>query len=70
VAHACNPNYSGDRDQEFKASPQANSLQYPILKKNHQKNGLVEWLKVQALSSKPSTAKKKNKINKIKYLKL
>jgi hypothetical protein len=29
-------------------------------KKNHKK-GLVEWLKVEALSSNPSTAKKKKK---------
>jgi ribosomal protein S21 len=29
-------------------------------KKNH-KNGLVEWLKVKALSSNPSTTKKKKK---------
>jgi hypothetical protein len=29
--------------------------------KNHHKKGLVEWLKVQALSSNPSTAKKENK---------
>jgi hypothetical protein len=29
------------------------------LKKTHHKKGLVEWLKVKALSSNPSTAKKK-----------
>jgi hypothetical protein len=35
-------------------------LRDPILKKNHhKKEGLVEWLKVWALSSNPSTAKKK-----------
>jgi hypothetical protein len=32
-------------------------------KKNHKK-GLVKWLKVQALSSSPSTAKKKKKMRK------
>jgi ribosomal protein S21 len=31
----------------------------PYLKKTHHKKGLVEWLKVQTLSSSPSTAKKK-----------
>jgi hypothetical protein len=34
-------------------------LQDPILKKIHHKKGLVEWLKVMALSSNPSTGKKK-----------
>jgi hypothetical protein len=33
--------------------------QHPILKKTYHKKGLVEWLKVQALSSNPSTANKK-----------
>jgi hypothetical protein len=35
VAHACNPNYSGGRDQEDPGSKpaQANSSQDPILKK-------------------------------------
>jgi hypothetical protein len=31
------------------------------LKQIHHKKGLVEWLKVQALSSRPSAAKKKKK---------
>jgi hypothetical protein len=71
VVHACNPSYSGGRDQEdcgLKPA-RANSLQDPILKnpsqkqnktkqKNRKKIGLVEWLKVKALSSSPSTAKK------------
>jgi hypothetical protein len=36
VAHACNPNYSGSRDQEEHGSKpaQANSLRDPISKKN------------------------------------
>jgi hypothetical protein len=44
VAHACNPGYSGGRDQEDRGSKpaQANSSQE---KKNHNKE-LVEWLKV------------------------
>jgi hypothetical protein len=33
----------------------------PYLENTHHKNGLVEWLKVKALSSSPSTAKKKKK---------
>jgi hypothetical protein len=33
----------------------------PYLKKTHHKKGLVEWLKVKALNSNPSTAKKKER---------
>jgi hypothetical protein len=33
----------------------------PNLEKTHRKKELVEWLKVQTLSSNPSTAKKKKK---------
>jgi hypothetical protein len=40
---------------------QANSSQDPILKNPSQNIGLVEWLKVKALSSSPSTAKRKKK---------
>jgi hypothetical protein len=36
---------------------QANSSQDPILKKFITEIGLVEWLKVKALSSNPNTAK-------------
>jgi hypothetical protein len=63
VAHACNPSYSGGRDQEDQGSKpaQANSSQDSILKNTHHEKGLVEWLKVQALSSNPSTTKKKKK---------
>jgi hypothetical protein len=61
VGHACNPSYSGGRDQEDLSlkSAQAKSSQDPISKKHNTKNWLVEWLKVKALSSNPSTAKKK-----------
>jgi hypothetical protein len=61
VTHACNPSYSGGRDQEDCSSKpaQANSLQHSVSKNTSQK-GLVEWLKVEVLSSSPSTAKKKN----------
>jgi hypothetical protein len=33
----------------------------PYLKNTHHKIGLVEWLKLKALSSSPNTAKKKKK---------
>jgi hypothetical protein len=66
VVHTCNPSYSGDRDQEDHSSklPQANSSVRPYLKKSFTKIGLVEWLKVKALSSNPSTTKTK-KINEL-----
>jgi ribosomal protein S21 len=38
------------------------------LKKIHHKTGLVEWLKVKALSSSPSTTKKKKKERSAKYM--
>jgi hypothetical protein len=65
VAHACNPGYSGGRVQENLSSKpaQANSSQDPISKKPFTKIGLVEWLKVKALSSSLSTIKK-HKTNK------
>jgi hypothetical protein len=48
VAHACNPSYSGGRDQEDCGlkPPGANSLRDPISKKLLSIKGLVEWLKV------------------------
>jgi hypothetical protein len=60
VAHTCNPSYSGCRDQENSSSKpaQANSSVRPYLEKPFTKTGLVEWLKVKALSSSPSTEKK------------
>jgi hypothetical protein len=63
VAHACNPSYSGGRDQEDCSSKLAwaNSSARPYLEKSFTKIGLVEWLKVKALSSSPSTAKQKQK---------
>jgi hypothetical protein len=64
VAPACNPSYSGGRDQEDRdlKPAQANSSQDPISKKPFTKIGLVEWLEVKVLSSSPSTAKKKKVI--------
>jgi hypothetical protein len=44
VTQACNPNYSGGRNQEDHGSKpaQANSSFDPILKKTHHKRRLVE----------------------------
>jgi hypothetical protein len=62
VAHAYNPSYSEGRDQDCGSKPAlANSSVRPYLEKSFTKIGLVEWLKVKALSSSPSTAKKKKK---------
>jgi hypothetical protein len=60
VAHTCNASYSGGRDQEDHDSKpaQANSSQDPISKKPFTKKGLVEQLKVKAMSSNPSGEKK------------
>jgi hypothetical protein len=63
VAHISNPRYSRGRDQEncgLKPA-RANSSLRPYLKKPFTKKGLVEWLKVTALSSSSSTRKKKKK---------
>jgi hypothetical protein len=46
---ACNPSYSGGRDQEDRGlkPAQAKSSRDPISKKkNYHEKGLVEWLKV------------------------
>jgi hypothetical protein len=64
VAYACNPSYSGIRDQEDHSSKPGRT---PYLKIHFTKIGLVEWLKVKALSSSPSTAKT-NKQTKTSYL--
>jgi hypothetical protein len=66
VAHACNPSYSGGRDQEDFGSKPAQQIVHktPSQKKHSLKKVLVEWLKVKALSSSPSTAKKKKKDSK------
>jgi hypothetical protein len=56
--------YSGGRNQEdhgLKPAP-ANSSSRPYLKKPFTKIELVEWLKVKALSSSPSTTKQKNTV--------
>jgi hypothetical protein len=48
VAHACNPSYSGGRDQEDQGSKSAweNSSRDPFSKIAITKKGLMEWLKV------------------------
>jgi hypothetical protein len=63
VAHVCNPSYSGGRDQGDPGSkpPLANSSARPYPTKlftKKKKIGLVEWLKVKALSSSTDTIKK------------
>jgi hypothetical protein len=47
VAHACNPSYSGGRDQEAHSSrpARANSFLDPSQKKKNHKKGVREWLK-------------------------
>jgi hypothetical protein len=58
VAHACNPSYSGGRDQEDCSLKQAwvNSFLDPILKKPiTEKKGLREWLKVYATKQNKKT---------------
>jgi hypothetical protein len=61
VAHACNPSYSGGRDQkDCSLKPVGQTVhKTPSPKKPITKIGLVEWLKGKALSSNPSTTKKK-----------
>jgi hypothetical protein len=63
VAHACNLSYLGGRDQEdlgITVRYQPGQIVFEsYLRKPHHKKGLVEWLKVKALSSNPSTNKKK-----------
>jgi hypothetical protein len=63
VAHIYNPSYSGGRDQEVHVLKPAgaNSSLRPYLEKPFIKIGLMEWLKMKAMSSSPSTAKKKKR---------
>jgi hypothetical protein len=65
VAHACNPSYSGGRDQETCGSKpaQANSSTRPYLEnKTLHKNGADGVLKMNILSSSSSTTKKKEQL--------
>jgi hypothetical protein len=70
VAHTYNPSYSGVSDQEDHGSKPAreNSSGDPISKIPITKIGLVEWLKVKALSSSPGTIKKKKKKGFVSFL--
>jgi hypothetical protein len=63
VAHVYNPSYTGGRNQEDLSSKpaQANSLKDLIFNKPITKRGLVEYLKVGAVSSNPSVTKRKKK---------
>jgi hypothetical protein len=69
MKHACNPSCSGGTNQEDRGSKpaQAKSSARPYLEKPFTKIGLVEWLKVKALSSSPSTTKKKERKKLTKY---
>jgi hypothetical protein len=59
VAHTYNPSYSGCKDQGLSSKlAWANISTRPYLEKPFTKIGLVEWLKVKALSSSPHTKKK------------
>jgi hypothetical protein len=64
MSHAYNSSYLGGSYQEDFSlkSARANSWWDPVSTKPITKKGLVEWLKVKAMSSNPSTAKKKKKI--------
>jgi hypothetical protein len=66
VAHACNPSYSGSKDQEDQGlNPTwANTSRDPILKNSITKTGLMEWLKVKALNSRPSPTIENKQTNK------
>jgi hypothetical protein len=64
MAHSCNPSYSGE--SWFKASPDE-VCETPISKNPSQK-GLVEWLKMSALSSDSSTAHKHTHTHKICFI--
>jgi hypothetical protein len=61
VAHTCDPSYSGGGDQEDHDLKPAWAKQFtrPHLKKPFTKIGLVEWLKVKALSSSPQYQNKR-----------
>jgi hypothetical protein len=61
VAHTCNPSCSGGRDQEVCASKPAQAKKFmgPYLENPFTKMGLVECLKVKALSTQYCKKKKK-----------
>jgi hypothetical protein len=53
-------NTFGARCIKVQSQPGQKKFVRPYLEKPFTKIGLVEWFKVKALSSSPSTAKKKN----------
>jgi hypothetical protein len=69
VSHTCNPSYSGARDQEDHCSKPAWICETlsKKKKKTHHKKGLVEWVKVKALSSISSTAKEKKRNSDLQF---
>jgi hypothetical protein len=69
VAHAYNSQEAEFRRIAVPSQPRRIVHRDPNLKNPSQKIGLVEWLKVKALSSSPSTAKTKTETKqKIPYL--
>jgi hypothetical protein len=62
VAHTCNPSYSEGKIRRivFRRQPRQIVCETLSQKTLSQKIGLVEWLKVKALSSSPTTGEKKN----------
>jgi hypothetical protein len=59
VAHACNPSYSGSRDQEDRGSGQI--VRETLSQKNLHKNRVAGMTQGEALRSRPSTEKKRKK---------
>jgi hypothetical protein len=67
VAHACNPSYSGGKNQDFGLKPvRANSLREPLLENLHKKRagGVAQGVGPEV---KPQYRKKKKKRRKPKY---
>jgi hypothetical protein len=64
VAHTCNPSYLWGRDQEDHGLKWTWANR-PYLKKKPSQKGLMEWLKVLALSSNTSAAKINKEIIKV-----
>jgi hypothetical protein len=63
VVHACNPSYSGKRDQEDRSlkPARANTSLDPISKKTHYKKGAGGVAQGVVLKFKPQSCKKKKK---------
>jgi hypothetical protein len=63
VAHTCNPSYSRSRRISVGSQPGQIVRETLSQKKFFTKRGLVEYLRVKALSSNPSAGKKKCPLN-------